>query len=362
MHIGIDARKYGDFGIGTYIRNLASAFDRQGEHRFTYIVAPGDAPRVSQTHRGNTLVNSSGKYSLRELVSVSGQANRAELDLFHEPHYTLPLGLRMRSVVTIHDVIHLRFPEYFSPLQRTYAKMMISHAARASDAVIVDSAFAGSELRRYVTIPESKIRVIPLGVSGAYAPEATGESAAEFRRRYGIDGPFLLYVGSLKPHKNVALLIRALAQSGDREIRLVCAGEDINADRAHAAAIGRAGVAHRIRGLGWLPEDELPGAYRAATALVLPSLYEGFGLPALEAMACGTPVISSNAASLPEVTGGAALAFSPASEGELAEAIRTVAADASLRASLREKGLRRAAQFTWQRCAEETLNLYGTLS
>jgi len=362
MHIGIDARKYRDFGIGTYIRNLASVFDVHGEHRFTYIVAPGDAALVSGTHRGNALVNRSGKYSLREVLSISGQANRSGLDIFHAPHYTLPLGLRMRSVVTIHDVIHLRFPEYFSPLQRAYARFMITHAAKSSDAIIVDSEFAGKELRRYVPVPERKIRVIPLGVSGAYAPEATGESANQFRRHHGIDGPFLLYVGSMKPHKNVGVLIRALGRPGGRDMRLVCVGEDIFADRGHAADIERAGVTARVRSLGWLPENELPGAYRAATALVLPSLYEGFGLPALEAMACGTPVISSNAASLPEVTGDASLAISPASEGELAEAIGTLAADASLRASLREKGLRRAARFTWQRCAEETLNLYGTLA
>ena len=363
MRIGIDARKYADFGIGTYIRNLAEVYDAHPEHRFTYVVAPGDEARVAGPGGGRaTLVNRSGKYSLRELVSVSAQANRARFDLFHAPHYTLPVGLIMRSVVTIHDVIHLRFPEYFSPLQRTYARAVIGHAARASDALIVDSRFAATELQRYVRVPEDKIHVIPLGVSGSYAPEPAGESAGRFREAHGIDGPFLLYVGSLKPHKNVGLLIRALARPGTGDLQLVCVGERIEGDRRLAAEVARAGVGHRVRSLGWLAEEFLPGAYRAAVALVVPSLYEGFGLPALEAMACGTPVISANTASLPEVTGEAALAFSPTSDGELAEAIRTVSSDASIRATLRERGLLRAAQFTWERCAESTLHVYGTLA
>ncbi|HTO95235.1 MAG TPA: glycosyltransferase family 1 protein [Bacteroidota bacterium] len=362
MHVGIDARKYADFGIGTYIRNLAGAFDMQREHRFTYFVSPADARLVSGAHRGKMLTNSSRKYSLRELVSVSRQANRERVDVFHAPHYTLPLGLAMPSVVTIHDVIHLRFPEYFSPLQRGYARMMIGHAARAARAIIADSRFAADELRRYVRVPERKIHVIPLGVSSMYAPDPAGESARRFRTEHGIDRPFLLYVGSMKPHKNVGLLIRALARTGDTDLQLVCVGERVETDGRLAADVARRGLAQRIRSLGWLREEELPGAYHAATALVIPSLYEGFGLTALEAMACGTPVISSHAASLPEVTGDAALDVSPLSEEGLSDAIRAVTRDETLRTSLGGMGLKRAAQFSWLRCADATLKVYGAIT
>ncbi len=363
MNIGIDARKYFDFGIGTYIRNLASCFDRQEQDRFTYFAAPQDAEIIRRTHRGKTIVNLSGKYSLGELISVSFQANRAGISLFHAPHYTLPFGLSMRRVVTIHDVIHLRFPEYFSPVQRAYARVMIGHACRAADAVIVDSAFAGKELLRYIPCPPGKVHVIPLGVSGDFAPSLDNASADDFRRKHNINGRFLLYVGSLKPHKNVSALIRSIsALRGRTHVQVVCVGERLEENAPLHSLCISAGVGDRVRSLGWLAEPDLIAAYRAASALVMPSLYEGFGFPVLEAMACGTPVIASNAASIPEVIGDAGILLDPTAQGDLAAAMVSVLDDSSLRDSLREKGLRRAKLFTWNRCAERTLNLYRSLA
>ena len=363
MNVGIDARKYFDFGIGTYIRNLAAFYDTREQDCFTYFARPEDAGLIGRTHRGKTIVNRSGKYSLGELVSVSLQANRAGISLFHAPHYTLPFGLSMRRVVTIHDVIHLRFPAYFSPVQRAYARLMIGHACRRADAVIVDSDFAGKELLRFIPCPPEKIHVIPLGVSEDFAPAEDAASADGFRREHNVGSNFLLYVGSLKPHKNIAALIRAIAALTDRtDVQVVFVGERVEEDAALHSLSVSAGIGGRVRSLGWLPEPDLIAAYRAATAVVLPSLYEGFGLPVLEAMACGTPVIASNAASIPEVMGDAGILFDPSTEGELTRAIQSVLADPSLRSSLREKGLRRAKLFTWKRCAEETLNLYRSIA
>lgn len=362
MNVGIDARKYFDFGIGTYIRNLAGFFDGLAGDQFTYFVTPDDAGLIRGAHRGNTLVNRSGKYSVRELFSVAFQANRAGISLFHAPHYTLPVGLRMRSVVTIHDVIHLRFPEYFSAVQRAYARLVIGHACRSADAVIVDSEFAGSELARYFPGVRNKIHVIPLGVSADYAPGANEAAALAFRKAHDIDGPFLLYVGSLKPHKNVGTLLRAFAGIRDSSgMTLVLAGESLDADSSLRDICARTGIAERVRSVGWLTEPDLIEAYRGATAVLLPSLYEGFGFPVLEAMACGTPVIASNAASIPEIMGDAGVAVNPSSQAEMADAIRAVIDGPGLRKSLREKGLMRAKLFGWDRCAEATMNLYRSL-
>jgi len=363
MNVGFDARKYFDFGIGTYIRNLASCFDRQDQDHFTYFAQPEDAGLISRLHRGNTIVNRSGKYSLKELFSVSFQANRAGLALFHAPHYTLPFGLSMRRVVTIHDVIHLRFPEYFSPVQRAYARLMIGHACRGADAVIVDSAFSGRELVRFISCPPEKIHVIPLGVSDDFAPAQESGSTDAFKKKHDIGEKFLLYVGSLKAHKNFSALIRSFGGLGNRrDVQIVCVGEKLEENHPMHALCVSAGIVDRVRSVGWLAEPDLISAYRAATAAVMPSLYEGFGLPVLEAMACGTPVIGSNAASIPEVMGDAGILVDPRAQGEFADAIRSVLDDSSLRMSLREKGLRRAKLFTWSRCAEMTLNLYRSIA
>lgn len=362
MNVGIDARKYFDFGIGTYIRNLAGYFDRQNGDRFTYFVRPEDAGLISSTHRGVTIVNTSGKYSARELVSVSFQANRAGISVFHAPHYTLPFRLAMRRVVTIHDVIHLRFPEYFSGIQGAYARLVIGHACRAADAVIVDSEFAGSELVRFVPGTNDKLHVIPLGVSSDFAPGGKESDSPAFRKAHDIEGPYLLYVGSLKPHKNVGTLLRSFARLGSKAgITLVLVGERLESDSSLSGISAGAGIVDRVRSLGWLTETDLIQAYRGATAVVLPSLYEGFGFPVLEAMACGTPVIASKAASIPEVMGDAGIMVDPASQAEMSDAIESVIDDPSLRMSLREKGLQRAKLFGWDRCAEATLNLYRSL-
>jgi alpha-1,3-rhamnosyl/mannosyltransferase len=363
MNVAIDARKYRDFGIGTYIRNLAACFDLDEEDRFTYFVAPEDQDHISRTHRGTTIVNRSGKYSFAELWTLSLRANREGVSLFHAPHYTLPFALSMRCVVTIHDVIHLRFPEYFSPVQRAYARFMIGHACRAADAVIVDSEFAGRELVRCSSCPAEKIHVIPLGVSGSFAPAQDGVPANEFRKKYRVDRDFLLYVGSLKPHKNVPALLEAFAGVTSRpDVEIVFVGERLDDRGPLRALCERTGIWNRVRSLGWLPEADLIGAYHAAIAVVLPSLYEGFGFPVLEAMACGTPVIGSNAASIPEVMGDTGILFNPSVEKEIADAISAVLVDSTLRSTLREEGLRRAKLFSWSLCAERTLHLYRSLT
>jgi glycosyltransferase involved in cell wall biosynthesis len=205
--------------------------------------------------------------------------------------------------------------------------------------------------------------VIPLGVSGDFSPAQGTTSADEFRKKYDVGKRFLLYVGSLKPHKNVSVLIRVFSTLRERtDVQLVCVGERLVGNAALHSLCMSAGIADRVRSLGWLPETDLIAAYRAATAVVLPSLYEGFGFPMLEAMACGTPVIGSNAASIPEVVGDAGILFDPTNQGELAAAIQSVLDDSSVRESLRERGLRRAKLFTWNRCGELTLNLYRSLA
>ncbi|HTY58159.1 MAG TPA: glycosyltransferase family 1 protein, partial [Bacteroidota bacterium] len=213
-----------------------------------------------------------------------------------------------------------------------------------------------------VRCPARKIHVIPLGVSPAFAPSGDDARTGEFRRRFNLADRILLYVGSLKPHKNFSAVLRSLSDLRERkDLQVVCVGEKLEENAPLKALCADLGVGDRVRSLGWLPDADLIEAYRAATALLMPSFYEGFGFPVLEAMACGTPVVASNAASIPEVAGDAGILFDPSAGGGLTDAVRAVLDDAGLRKSMRVKGLQRARQFTWERCADATLKLYRTV-
>ena len=358
MRVGIDVRKYSDFGIGTYIRNLLTYFTTRSDIALQLIASPDQETSLSGNLNMPVHTNRSRKYSLRELVSVGKQANRLGVDVFHAPHYTLPYGLRPRSVVTIHDLIHLRFPEYFSVAQRTYARLLISHACNAADAVIVDAEFTKADLLSSFNIPSEKIHVIPLGVASLFVP---AESAIELKSdlaSMGVTGPYILYSGGLKPHKNVATLLRAFSQLRTRgSARLVISGENFW-DQTELATLARdLGITESILNV---PADQqrLLRLYQGATAVVVPSRYEGFGLPILEAMACGTPVIGARAASIPEVMGEGGLMFDPLRPEELTDRMEMMFDDGGLRLAQRAYGLQNAARFSWELCGARTMEVY----
>jgi glycosyltransferase involved in cell wall biosynthesis len=362
MRIGVDARKYFDLGIGTYLQNLADLFDRTPEISPVYFVSPENASEIRRRHRGKVVENPSRKYSLRELVSVSRQANRQDLDLFHTPHYTLPVSLNAKRIVTIHDIIHLRFPQYFSLLKRTYAYHMIRHACHAANIVIASSEYTRQDLVRLFPECERKIKLVYLGVARTFAISEDRTSVEEFLRRNGLTQDYILYVGSLKPHKNVPVLMKAFAALRESaRMQLVLAGEEIGDQPSLAELAAQLGIGGRLLSLGRIPDGELLRAYQGARVVVLPSLYEGFGFTVLEAMACGTPVVASRAASIPEVVGDAGLLFDPHSVEELCDALERLLHDDNLRSALREKGLRNVERFTFQRWAEATLNVYRDL-
>jgi glycosyltransferase involved in cell wall biosynthesis len=362
MRIGVDARKYFDLGIGTYLQNLAALFDRTPDITPTYFASPEIASEIRRLHRGKVVENPSRKYSLRELVSVSRQANRENLDLFHTPHYTLPISLNAKRIVTIHDITHLRFPEYFSLLKRTYAYQMIRHACHAADAVLASSEYTRRDLVRLFPACEPKIKLVYLGVASTFTVNDDRASVEEFLRRNGLTQDYILYVGSLKPHKNVPVLMKAFAALRESaQLQLVLVGEEISDQPSLTALAGELGIEGRLHSLGRIADRELLTAYQGAQAVVLPSLYEGFGFTVLEAMACGTPVVASRAASIPEVVGDAGILFDPFSAEELREALEQLLHNDALRSALRAKGLRNVERFTFQHWAENTLNVYRHL-
>ncbi len=358
--IAIDGRKYFDFGIGTYIQQLVKSLSLLGSgHKFILYSSPSDIPAIALPS-GWTIADAKyPKYSLSEIGPFGLQIRRDKVDVFHEPHYTLPFGIKDISVVTIHDIIHLRFADRFGRLQRTYSHAMIWHSLRNSRFVIADSEFTKRDILSTFRVNPDKIKVIHLGVGEQYRQLRVNREFDDFRQRFGIKRQFILYVGNVMRHKGIETLLEAFRLiRTSTDLDLVLVGGSIRQDPALGALASDSGIAERIKELGRLKDDDLVTAYNAAEVLVMPSRYEGFGLPALEAMACGTPVLVSNAASLPEVVGDAAIIFGVGNSRELADGLLRLMKEAALRQEMIRKGQERAKKFTWTETAVRTLDLY----
>lgn len=268
---------------------------------------------------------------------------------------------RTRLALTVHDLSFLRHPEWFRWERSAYYRAAIGRSVRSADLVIADSEATAADLRELLREPPNHIAVIPLGVEEHYRP-ATGEAIADVRARYGLPGQFFLYLGTIEPRKNLPRLIRAFDRiAGGVEADLVIAGRAGWKVDATQSAVSMAEHRDRIHFPGFVAAEDMPAVLSAAEAFVWPSLWEGFGLPPLEAMACGTPVVTSNVSSLPEVTADAALLVAPEDEDAIAEAMRRVVEDSELRETLIARGHERAAMFTWRRTAAMTADAYRAL-
>lgn len=350
-------------GIGTYTRNLLREFTHH-DNGFTVqaIVREEDSASVRKFCSYVTVIDQP-IYTFREQILIA-RASR-HCDLLHVPHFNAPLLRRGPMIVSIMDVIHLSSSEYRHNLSTFfYARPMLNAVARKADHIITVSCHSKNEIMQALGIPESKITVIPCGVSEEFAAHSPSVESQDIAKILGIQTPFLLYVGNLKPHKNVATLLRAFAQLRKENKlchSLVIVGDDARWKRSVVDECLRLGIRDCTFFVPHVSLSLLPRVYAAADLLVMPSTVEGFGLPVLEAMACGTPVVASRTASLPEVAGDAALYFDPASLEELAVQIERILHSTELQASLRNKGMQRAKQFTWRQSARRHIELYNRL-
>jgi glycosyltransferase involved in cell wall biosynthesis len=292
------------------------------------------------------------------LVGLPRAASRARVDVLHAPAYTAPFWCGVPVVLTLHDVSYARQPEWY-PYRRDWLRRVYYRgSAHAAAHVITDSAFSAAEITAAYGIPASRISVVPLGVDAAFAHHA---DAGELPPT--VNEPYVLHVGDLHERRNLAVLVDAVLEArrhfgGAAALSLVLAGVDRGIGAGLCAIAAEAGMADAVTLLGSVSESRLHALYRRATALVYPSLYEGFGLPVLEAMASGTPVLASRAASIPEVLGDAGVLLDPLDANAWTEALITVVNDEALRRRMSSDGLARAATFTWERTARATLAVY----
>jgi glycosyltransferase involved in cell wall biosynthesis len=275
----------------------------------------------------------------------------------------LPPLVRVPSVVTIHDCIHLMFPQYLpNRWALTYARTSITMAAKRSTRVLTVSESSKRDIRRFVDVPPSKIDVIYNSYDPRFGVEPAADAVDRVRERYQLQSQFVLYAGNVKPHKNLERLIEAfhiVRSRGLDDVRLILIGDEISKYTALRRAVHRHQLHNYVRFLGYLPEETLAVMYRLAGVFVFPSLYEGFGLPPLEAMASGTPVVTSNVSSLPEVAGDAAVLVDPYSAEAIADGMYRVLTDNDLRSELRRRGPERASHFSWESSVRRVREIYG---
>jgi len=367
LRIAIDARKLRDYGIGTYVRNLLRQLSRIDHDTEYAVLCQGqDCSIVSELGENFRAVpESSPGYSVREQITVPRDLRREHAELFHAPHYVLPPLTPCKSVVTIHDCIHLRFPQYLpNRLGYAYARSFLWMATHHSNRVITVSEASKRDILEYFKVPPGKIDVIYNGIDERFGEVPAEEDVTRVRERYQLIDPFILYAGNIKPHKNLGRLIEAfhiLRHTGPEfeHVKLVIIGDEIAKYAALRHAVHRHKLHKHVRFFGFVPSRTLAILYRLAAVFVFPSLYEGFGLPPLEAMASGTPVITSNVSSLPEVVGDAAVLIDPLQPEAIADALGRVLSDSALRDELRTRGFERARHFSWERSVRRVREIYG---
>jgi glycosyltransferase involved in cell wall biosynthesis len=364
LRIAIDARKLRDYGIGTYIRNLLRHLARiDTDTEFVVLCRDEDCAFAAELGENFRAVpERSRAYSVREQFAVPVDLRREGAGLFHAPHYVLPPLTPCRSVVTIHDCIHLRFPQYLpNRLSYAYARSSLWIAAHRSARVLTVSEASKRDILNFFSVPESKVSVIYNAIDERFFEEPAPDAVMRVKERYQLNDPFILYAGNIKPHKNLERLIEAFhtIRRGDLEhVKLLIIGDEISKYASLRRAVHKYKLHKHVRFFGFVPDATLAILYRLARVFVFPSLYEGFGLPPLEAMASGTPVITSNVSSLPEVVGDAAMLIDPYEPDALAGAMRRVLADDRLREDMRERGLARVREFSWERSIRRVRDIY----
>jgi glycosyltransferase involved in cell wall biosynthesis len=368
MRIGFDATALPaePVGAGRYIVRLARALAAQGaEHELIIFVqrprrALIDTPPLQNVQWVETQEVRPALRLLWEQTILPQLVRRLNLDLLHSPHYTRPLFLPCASVVTFHDMTFFLYPQLHTRAKRIFFPWMMRRSARLAEAIIADSESTYRDATRILSIPVEKITTVPLGIGEEFHPISDAHLLQDCRQRYNLPERFVLYVGLVEPRKNLPLLLQAYARLAQQD------------DPPPLVVVGRMGwmyeevfrqieslqLQQRVQFTGYVPDQDLPLVYNLAQCLLYPSRYEGFGFPPLEAMACGTPVITTASSAMQDQVGEAGLLVPPQDEQALFQAMRRLLHDRALQEELSRRGREQARKFTWEQTAFKTLQVY----
>ncbi len=372
MRIAVDVRRIADFGVGTHIRNLLNAFaELESPHHFQLICSSANRGQFSHLPKNFQTVIYERKDSARlDHFALPALIRSLKVDLTHIPMHRVPWFLPKPYVVTIHDLSSLFYDEAKGWLHEAHIRKLRHGLERAARIIAVSGA-TQRDVMELAPSTAGRTRIIynapdPVFLERRGNPSDAARERHRILERYQIHYPFLLYAGSIRPQKNIPRLIEAFSVArssleghrGFKDLRLIIIGDEISRHASVRRAVIHSRVEHCVRFLGYVPFQELRVFHELATAFVFPSLYEGFGLPPLEAMASGTPVIASAVSSLPEVVGGAAMLVNPENVFDIARGITDVLLNNNLRDSMIVKGRKQAAGFSWARTAREVAEVY----
>ncbi len=363
MRIALDARltHYSSGGISEYIRQLARrlpALDSQNQYLILH--AHKAAGRLPLPVGARMVKCFTPAHHSLERSSLTLELLPRRPRLLHSMDFIAPRGGPWRSVITIHDLTFLRFPQFLTPQSLRYYNHQIGASVRRADAILADSDATRTDILELLRVPPEKVTTAHLAADERFFPQPE-EVVASARARLDLPHHYLLFVGTFEPRKNIATLLHAYADLRSRHADappLLLVGNPGWLFESTEALLAEIGLRGTVIFRSNLPAEDLPALYTGATALILPSYYEGFGFPVLEAMACGTAAIIAERASLPEIAGDAALSCDPDRPESITEAMSRVLFDDSLRTTLGQKGLQRADEFSWEKCCTQTLKVY----
>jgi len=369
MRIAFDIRKLNDFGIGTYIRNLVLNLAQLDRESHYYLISREPDRAEFSTLPANFffIMDPSQESMYWNDIVLPYSLKKKGVELLHTPHYLAPRFLSCKSVITIHDCVHILFPNYASSKSAyNRARQATRRAIKKCSHILTVSEATRRDLMRLFSVPEEKISVVYNAIDERAVLSDNPEEQKRVLERYQIQDPFLLYAGNIKPHKNIARTIEAFSVLKTelkenplwKNLKLVIIGDELSKHQFLRRTVIRSGVQHDVRFFGFVPYETLKVFYKSAQIFVFPSLYEGFGLAPLEAMANGTAVLTSNVSSLPEVLGEAALLVNPENVFEISKGIKHLLFDANLRSELVMKGLEQSRKYSWKKSAELVWQTY----